>query len=80
MEPKYASFAALARQLGVSRARVTQVLRLLQLDPEVIETIATLGDPWDRRIVSERYLRAVLLLPGGEQRKKVQVLLKSKLV
>lgn len=37
-----ASRADLARKLGVSRARVTQVLGLLELKPEVVEA---LGDP-----------------------------------
>jgi hypothetical protein len=40
-----ASSAGLARKLGICSARVTQVLRLLSLAPEVIDTIATLGDP-----------------------------------
>lgn len=39
------SRAALARRLGVSRAHVTQVLRLLQLPPEVQQTVLALGDP-----------------------------------
>ena len=61
------SRAALARQLGVTRARVTQVLGLLDLAPEVVHAIAALGDPLPRPIVSERMLRALLTLPAGEQ-------------
>jgi len=37
--------AELSRKLGVSRARVTQVLNLLHLAPEVIDSIGDLGDP-----------------------------------
>jgi hypothetical protein len=38
------SRAELARKQGVSRARVTQALRLLNLVPEVLDLIETLGD------------------------------------
>src|SRR5262249_37035126 len=41
----YSSPAALARKLGFSRARVTQVLRLLSLTPEVQQQLMALGDP-----------------------------------
>ena len=44
-EGECASRADLARKLGVSRARVTQVLKLLGLAPEVLGTIAARGDP-----------------------------------
>lgn len=64
-----ASRAALARRLGVSRARVTQVLALLALAPEVLAAIAALGDPLPRPIVSERMLRPLLELPAEEQRR-----------
>lgn len=40
------SRAELARKLGVSRARVTQVLGLLGLAPKVLEAIVGLGDPY----------------------------------
>lgn len=40
-----ASRADLARQLGVSRAHVTQVLNLLELDMQIVAAIAALGDP-----------------------------------
>ncbi|MBI2872180.1 MAG: hypothetical protein HYY00_03200 [Chloroflexi bacterium] len=39
------SRAALARQLGVSRAHVTQVLRILLLPPDKLQAIRFLGDP-----------------------------------
>jgi hypothetical protein len=51
------SRAALARHLGVSRARVTQVLQLLTLAPSVLDAIVQLGDPLSERVVSERALR-----------------------
>jgi hypothetical protein len=39
------SRAALARQLGVSRAHVTQVLRVLRLPQEERQAMLALGDP-----------------------------------
>jgi len=48
-----ATRADLARMLGVSRPRVTQVLDLLELAPEVISAIAALGDPMAGPLVSE---------------------------
>ncbi len=42
------SRADLARQLGVSRAHVTQILRLLRLAPGAQEAVSALGDPLDR--------------------------------
>ncbi len=41
------SRADLARQLGVSRAHVTQILRLLRLAPGAQEAVSALGDPLD---------------------------------
>ena len=57
---KYTSQTALARKLGVSRARVNQMLRLLKLPPEVQEPVARMGDPLPSRKVSERKLRTLL--------------------
>ncbi len=57
---EHADPADLARKLGVSRARGTQVLRLLNLAPEVLRVIAALGDPLP--IVTERRLRPIVHL------------------
>ena len=64
---EYASQTALARKLGVSRVRVTQVLNLLRLAPEVLEKIAGLGDPLASPIVTERKLRPLVNLPSKTQ-------------
>lgn len=61
------SWAQLARKLGVSRARVTQVLGLLNIAPEVMEAIAALRDPLPRPFVSVRMLRPFLELSHAEQ-------------
>jgi len=67
--------AELARKLGVSRARVTQVLRVLKLAPEVLEALAALGDPLASPIVTERSLRPIVNLPAGEQRRRFGAIL-----
>ena len=51
------SQAELARRLGVSRARVSQWLRLLKLPEGVLREVEKSGDFWDRQVVTERRLR-----------------------
>ncbi len=68
----YASIADLFRKLGVSRARVTQVLRLLELPPEVLDTLAALGNPLASPIVTERGLRPLVALPPEEQWSRIE--------
>jgi hypothetical protein len=67
-----ANRAALARTLGVTRARVTQILGLLELAPQVIAGLAALGDPLPRPIVTERGLRSLVRLPVKEQAHALQ--------
>jgi len=61
MELHNLSKADLSRKLGVSRARITQMLNLLKLPNEKIEEVESLGDYWRRRLVTERMLRNILL-------------------
>ena len=72
-----ASPAALARHLKVSRARVTQIINLLQLSPEVIELISSLGDPLRSFVVAERRLRPLLALTADQQKAKVDFMLST---
>ena len=57
---EYASQTALVRKLGVSRARVNQMLPLLKLPPSVQDTVVRMGDPLSSRKMTERKLRALL--------------------
>jgi hypothetical protein len=66
------SRADLARKLGVTRARVTQVLDLLGLAPDVVNFLLALGDPLRQPIVTERMLRPLLKLPAEEQKHVLQ--------
>jgi hypothetical protein len=69
------SLSALARHFKVSRARVTQIMNLLSLSPEVLDIIRSLGDPINSPVVAERRLRPLLSLPDGEQAKQINALL-----
>ena len=49
--------AELARKHGISRARVNQWLSLLKLPEGERKRILSMGDHWERRVVTERRLR-----------------------
>ena len=65
-EGRYAFQSDLARHLGASRARVTQLLKLLKLSPDVLEMLSALGDPLLSPIVTERSLRPIVSLPPNK--------------
>jgi hypothetical protein len=66
---KYLDRADLARQLGLTRARVTQLLDLMLLAPDIQEEILFLDAVAGAEPVSERTLRKVTRhLPWAEQR------------
>lgn len=69
-EGEFSDYADLARSLGFSRARVTQIMDLLLLAPDIQEEILFLEVPPGRQPVSERALREVLRsVEWGEQRR-----------
>ncbi len=72
---KYSSPASLSRHLQVSRARVTQIMNLLQLSPEAKDMISSLGDPVNTHFVSERRLRPLLKLALDQQKDQVQLMI-----
>jgi len=51
--------AELARIKDISRARVTQILNLLKLEKSIIDSLEQIGDPMDRKVISERELRKI---------------------
>jgi len=46
--------------MGVTRARISQWLTLLQLPRDLIADVESLGDNWTRRLVTERRLRGIM--------------------
>ena len=52
--------AELAKTKGISRARVTQILNLLKLDKNIVYNLEQIGDPMDKKVISERALRKII--------------------
>jgi hypothetical protein len=75
---EYSSPAVLARHLKVSRARVTQILNLLNLNPHAVQKICSLGDPMSSRLICERQLRPLLTLTTDHQVERVETMLANR--
>lgn len=65
-----ANQADIARREGVSRARVTQVLMLLRLAPEIRERVLAMPAMVERPAISERLLRPITLFEDTHQQLK----------
>jgi len=65
MEAEGLNQTELAESMGVTRARISQWLTLLQLPRDLIADIESLGDHWTRRIVTERQLRKLKTVGGS---------------
>ena len=52
--------AELVRIKSISRARITQILNLLKLDKSIIDNLEQIGDPMDKKVISERELRKII--------------------
>jgi hypothetical protein len=72
---EYHTRAEFARRQGISRARVTQVLNLMNLAPDVLDTIAALSDPLCSRTITERVLRSLVRRSEDEQCRAISKLL-----
>jgi hypothetical protein len=72
---EYTSQTAIAKKVGVSRARVNQILRLLKLPPAIQESVIRTGDPLYSRKVTERKLRPIVNLPEEKQELRLRELL-----
>ena len=59
MEAEGLTQTELAESMGVTRARISQWLSLLQLPADLIADVESLGDNWTRRLVTERQLRGI---------------------
>jgi len=63
------SQAAIASQEGITRARVTQVMGLLRLAPEIQEHVLSLPDMVRRPAITERALRPIAQLENATDQK-----------
>ncbi|MBA7548223.1 hypothetical protein ES705_40670 [subsurface metagenome] len=66
--------SGLARKLGISRARVTQILDLLKLDSLIVEELEKFGDPLKSNVISERMLRPYINKPFVGQKALLNIL------
>ncbi|MBI5826671.1 MAG: hypothetical protein HZB22_02935 [Deltaproteobacteria bacterium] len=66
-----ASQAKLARELGITRARMTQILNLLNLSPEIQDYILSMPPVNGKSPISERSLRQIALMES--RRKQVEM-------
>lgn len=73
------TMATIARNMGLSRARVTQIMNLLDLPEPIMSFIAGLQKPTQIRIVSERKLRAMLELTSKPAQLRAFALLQAAL-
>jgi len=64
----------LAGKLGISRARVTQILNLLKLNPLIIHELEKLGDPLKSRVINERMLRPYVNKSSKEQKDLLNII------
>jgi len=56
---KIANQADIARREGITRGRVTQVMGMLRLAPEIREKILTMPDSTHQPLITERVLRPI---------------------
>ena len=66
--------APLARREGVTRARVTQIMKLLLLAPDIQEAILALPVGTPERLVTERKLRNLVDLAPEKQRARFEAM------
>ena len=73
--------AEIARIEGVSRARVTQILNLINLAPEIINYLNFAADQNDLKNLTERRLRKIAKINSHKlQVEKIQELLQKKII
>lgn len=54
------TLSKIAGNMGISRARVTQIMNLLKLPKEIISHVASVSDKKECRLFCERNLRQIL--------------------
>ena len=62
-----ANQAEIARREGITRARVTQVVGMLRLAPEIQQHILSLPDMVSRPVITERALRPIAKMEARQE-------------
>lgn len=67
--------ADIARREGITRARVTQIMAMLRLAPEIQEYLMAMPESVGRPAISERALRPITVLddPASQRRRFEQL-------
>ncbi|MDD5677092.1 MAG: hypothetical protein PHW60_03750 [Kiritimatiellae bacterium] len=73
------TMASIARNTGLSRARVTQIMNLLDLPEPIISFVTSLQRPAQIRIITERKLRTLLELTSKPAQLRAFALLQAEL-
>lgn len=68
----YQSMEKVAQELGITRARVSQMLNLLKLDQRIIDFIQNITNPRQSNFWNEHRLRNIAVLPIEKQYDKFQ--------
>ena len=71
----FRSQRAFAKAIGLSHARVSQVLGILRLCSGAQQDLEILGDPLYSRKVTERKLRLIVNLPEEQQKLRLEEML-----
>ena len=66
-EPSIVSKLQVAQRFGVSRARVCQVMNLLNLDNKIIEYLLNIKDAKEKNYWSERKLRKIAIIKEEDE-------------
>ncbi len=67
---EFDDYADIARQHGLTRARITQIMNLLLLAPDIQAEVLDLRFPPGREPVTERHLRQVLASPVWREQRE----------
>ena len=66
-EPSVVSKSQVAQRFGVSRARVSQVLNLLDLEDTILKELMAIKDVEEHNFFTEHRLRRLAVMAGNEQ-------------
>ena len=67
---EFDDYADIARQHGLTRARITQIMNLLLLAPDIQAEVLDLRFPPGREPVTERHLRQILASPVWREQRE----------